>query len=70
MRVGSLGSRQRLKWTGEFWWSLGLGKLDSIAAEVRRRYGLPVLPVVVAEVADLLYFLSFLGSTWHLGNPW
>ena len=56
MRVRSLGSRQRLKWTGEFEWSLGLGKLGSIAAEMLRRYGSPLSRVVVAEVMDLLCF--------------
>ena len=56
MRIGSLGSRQRLKWTGEFGWSLGLGKLGSIAAEMLRRYGSPLLQVVVVEVVDVLYF--------------
>ena len=42
---------------GEFGWSLGLGILGNIAAEeMQRRYGLPLLQVVVAEVADLLCF--------------
>ena len=42
---------------GEFGWSLGLGILGSIAAvEMQRRYGLPLLRVVVAEVVDLLCF--------------
>ena len=56
MWVGSLGSRQWLKWTGEFEWSLGLGKLGSIAAEMLRMYGSPLSQVVVSEVQDLLYF--------------
>ena len=41
---------------GEFGWSLELGKLGSIAAEMLRRYGSPLLRVVVVEVADLLCF--------------
>ena len=56
MWVGSLDSRQRLEWMGEFEWSLGLGKLDSIAAEMLRRYGSPLSRVVVVEVVDLLCF--------------
>ena len=56
MRVGSLGSRQRLKWMSEFEWSLGLGKLGSIAAEMLRMYGSPLSQVVVLKVEDLLYF--------------
>ena len=39
---------------GEFGWSLGLDKLGSIIVEMLRRYGLPLLQVVMAEVADLL----------------
>ena len=39
-----------------------MGILGSIAAEeMQRRYGLPLLLVVVAEVADLLCFYPFLG---------
>ena len=57
MRVGNLDSRRQLKWMGKFRWSLGFGILGSIAAEeMQRRYGLPLLRVVVAEVADLLCF--------------
>ena len=42
---------------GEFEGSLGLGILGSIAAEeMQRKYGLPLLWVVVAEVVDLLCF--------------
>ena len=55
MRVGNLDSRRQQKWMGEFGWSLGLGILGSIAAvEMQRRYGLPLLRVIVVEVADLL----------------
>ena len=57
MRVENLDSRRPLKWIGEFWWILGLGMLGSIAAEkMLRRYGLPLLQVIVVEAADLLCF--------------
>ena len=57
MQVGNLDSRRQLGWMGEFWWSLGLGILGSIAAEeMQQRYGLPLLQVVVAEAAGLLCF--------------
>ena len=57
MRVGNLDSKRQLKWMGEFGWSLGLGILGNIAAEeMQWRYGLPLLWVVVAEIADLLCF--------------
>ena len=56
MQVGNLDSRRQLGWMGEFWSSLGLGILGSIAAEeMQQRYGLPLLRVVV-EVMDLLCF--------------
>ena len=57
MQVGNLDSRRQLGWMGEFGWSLSLGIWGSIATEeMQQRYGLPLLRVVVAEVADLLCF--------------
>ena len=71
MQVGNLDSRRQLGWMGEFGWSLSLGIWGSIATEeMQQRYGSPLLQVVVAEAVGLLYFLSFLGSPWHLDNPW
>ena len=57
MRVGNLDSKRQFKWMGEFGWSLGLGILGNIAVEkMLRRYGLPLLWVVVAEATNLLCF--------------
>ena len=62
MQVRRWGNMQLLMWMGGFVLSLGLDTLGNIVAEgMQRRYGLPLLLVVVAEVADLLCFYPFLG---------